>query len=64
MERLSSGGRLTIGTWLDNRRVPQPGGAWMVCGTKDYHYDQNQTDIDSARPFLNVGEATPAQDTC
>ncbi len=64
MERLGSGGRLTIGTWLDNRECLSLVARGWLSGQKSYRYDQNQTETSIlTRPFLNVGGQTPAQDT-
>ncbi len=65
MQRLGSGARLTIGTWLDDRQCISLVGRGWYGGQKNYAYDQNQDQTSIlARPFLNVSDdQDPAQDT-
>ncbi len=65
MERLGSGGRLTIGTWLDNRQCLSLVTRGWYGGRKTYHYNQNQDQTATAvltRPFFNVSDDPPIQD--
>jgi hypothetical protein len=66
MERLGSGGRVTIGTWLDGRQCLSLVTRGWYGGRKSYHYNQNQDQTATAvltRPFFNVTDGeTPSQD--
>lgn len=65
MERLGSGGRLTIGTWLDERQCYSLVGRGWYGGHKSYDYGQNQDQTSIlTRPFFNVSDGqTPGADT-
>jgi hypothetical protein len=63
MERLGSGGRVTIGTWLDNRQCLSLVTRGWYGGRKTYHYNQNQDQTSIlARPFFNVSDEPAFQD--
>lgn len=57
MERLGSGVRMTLGTWLDDRECLSLVGRGWFAGSKNYHYNQNQDQTAVlARPFLDVSD--------
>lgn len=65
MERMGSGGRVTIGTWLDDHQCLSLVGRGWYGGRKTYDYDQNQDQTPILlRPFLNVSDdQDPEEDT-
>lgn len=64
MDRMGSGARITIGTWLDNCDCLGLVGRGWYGGRTDFRYSQDQTQSPTiVRPFLNVSDnQVPAQD--
>lgn len=62
---MTAGGRLTIGSWLDNYKDRSLVGRGWFAGEKDYGFSANQDSHPVlTRPFFNVTDGvTPAQDT-
>ena len=65
LDEMTAGGRVTIGTWLDDRECRSLVLRGWIAGEESYgfHTDQNATPV-IARPFFNVSDdQTAEQDT-